>query len=433
MQFLSWIADINIIIPEGIEGVVNVNFREIRVSDAMNAIIRANSLEYTIEGRVVRIGKDEQFKETGEDLKTETFRLRFAPAMEMLPKVQTLLTSRGSAVGDDRTNSLIIRELLSNIDNIRRFIEDVDVKDTQVLIESKILEATRAFSRSLGIQWGLNRGQDGWDFRFGGVQSVGQADSQRNLNVNMAPTAPTSGLLLGSFFKNTNLDIQLLAAEQRGDIYVISDPSVVTSNGKAANIRSGATLLIQGTGSVNIGTSGGTTASTGSSSLEEVETGVELTVTPQITIDDYVKLNIEAVTSTPDFSRAIQGIPVIVDNTATTTVLVKDGETTVIGGLSRYQDNLTKRSVPYLHKIPLLGNAFKSKDKRIENTELMVFIKPTIIRVQGTEPAQMRVREVERRREAMYIEPILNPKKDDEKEIKKEEMIRSQRGNKYSR
>ena len=135
LQFLSWIADINIIIPEGIEGVVNVNFREIRVSDAMNAIIRANALEYTVEGRVVRIGKDEQFKETGEDLKSETFRLRFAPAVEMLPKVQTLLSSRGSAVADDRTNSLVVRELLSNMDNIRRFVEDVDVKDTQVLIE----------------------------------------------------------------------------------------------------------------------------------------------------------------------------------------------------------------------------------------------------------------------------------------------------------
>ncbi|HQG13093.1 MAG TPA: hypothetical protein PLT05_01885, partial [bacterium] len=302
-----------------------------------------------------------------------------------------------------------------------------------VLIESKILEATRSFGQQLGIQWGASRGGDGSAFRFGGVESVGQADSQRNLNVDLPVANPTSGLMIGSLFKKTQLDIQILAAEQRGDIYVISDPSVVTSNGQAANIRSGATLLVQGSGTVNIGTSGGGGTSTGTSGLDEIKTGVELTVTPQITVDDYVKLNIEAITSTPDFRRSIQGVPIIVDNTATTTVLVKDGETTVIGGLSRYHDTLTRRRVPYLHKIPVLGNLFKSKDKETENTELMVFIRPTIIRVHGTDPAQMRIREVERLREDFYLEPIINPEKQDEARVKKAAAVTKRKGNKFVR
>jgi type IV pilus assembly protein PilQ len=437
VQFLAWIADINVMIPEGIDGVVNTKFRDIGVVDALNTILKANSLEYTLEGNVMRIGKADQFKETGEDLKTQTFRLRFAPAKDMASKVQVLLSKRGSVIADERTNSLVVREIPSNLDKVRRFIEDVDIKDAQVLIESKILEATRSFSRSIGIQWGINRGADGSRIRVGGVSAVGQADSGRNLNVNLAPESPTSGLLIGSLFKGTNIDVQILAAEQRGDAYVISDPSIVTSNGKSANIRSGATLLIQGAGTVNIGTGTGTgtgtTSTLAGSGLQEIETGVELTVTPQIMLDDYVRLEIEAVTSNPDFARAVQGIPIIVDNTATTTVLVKDGETTVIGGLTRFADSLNKRRVPYLSRIPLLGNLFKSKDRVAENTELMVFIKPTVIRVEGIEPAQVRIRELAERKEAMYLKPMLDPQKDIQKKVRKASRAKRRKGNKYVR
>jgi type IV pilus assembly protein PilQ len=249
--------------------------------------------------------------------------------------------------------------------------------------------------------------------------------------VNLPPTTPTSGLLIGSFFKKTNLDVQILAAEQRGDVYIISDPSVVTSNGKSANIRSGSTLLIQGSSTVNIGTTTGGTTSAGGSGLQEIKTGVELTVTPQITVDDYVKLDIEAITSEPDFSNAVQGIPSIIDNTATTTVLVRDGETTVIGGLTKYRQDLSKKSVPYLSKIPVFGNLFKSKSKSMRNSELMVFVKPTIIRVQGVAPAQMRVHEMEERREAMELKPIINPEEAKEKKLRLEERKSMERGNKY--
>ncbi len=433
LQFLSWIAGLNIMMPPDLEGVVDVSFRHVPVEAALNAIIRSNKLEWAVEAGVVRIGDVAQFKDYGEDLKTETFMLRYAPALDMADKVKVLLSERGSVISDTRTNSITIRELPANIDKVSRFIDDVDIKDAQVLIESKILEATRRFSQSLGIQWGLNRGADGSSFRFGGLSDVGQADSGRNLNTNMesTQTTPTSGLLIGALFNATNLDVQIMAAEKRGDLYVISDPSIVTSNGQAANIRSGATLLLQSTGSLNIG---GTTNST-SSGIEEKKTGIELTVTPQITVHDYVKLIIQATTSTPDFTQQVQGIPVILDNTANTTVLVKDGETTVIGGLSRYSDALNKSNVPYLSRIPLLGNLFKGKDRTSENTQLMVFIKPTIIRVEGIEPAQLRVREVEERREAMELKPILKTEKDkvDDSQKKPEKSLKTARGNKYAK
>ncbi len=439
LQFLSWIAEINIMIPEGVEGVVNVHFRDITIGDSLNSIIKANQLEYTLEGSVIRIGKEEQFKDTGEDLKAETIRLRFATASDMAGKVKTMLTSRGSVISDQRTNSIVVREYPGNIDNVRRFIKDIDIKDAQVLIEAKLLEATRSFSRDLGLQWGVNSGSATSKFRVGGVNAVGTSDSGQNLNTNLFGGTPTSGLLIGSLVRGANIDVQILAAEQRGDVYVISDPSIVTSNGQAANIRSGATLLIQGSGDVNIGsggTTGGTTSgSTGTSTggIVEKETGVELTVTPQITVDDFIKLQIKTTTSTPDFSRAVQGIPIIVDNVATTTVLVKDGETTVIGGLSRFTDNLGKQRVPFFSRIPVLGNLFRSRSRNKENTEMMVFIKPTVIRVEGISPAQTRVRDMEQRRENMTLTPLEDAEKINEERREKTKRTEDVRGNKYVR
>ncbi len=425
LQFMSNIAGVNVIVPEGINGTVNVRFKQITLANALNAIIRANGLEYTIEGGVVRLGNGAQFKETGEDLKTETFRLQYASAEEMLEKLQQLLTARGSAVSDDRTNSIIVRDMLSNMNNIRRFIEDVDVRDAQVLIESKILEATRQFSRDLGIQWGVNSGEDGSKLRVGGVSAIGQSDAGRSLNANLFSGSPTSGLMIGSLLGSTNIDLQILAAEQRGDAYILSDPSIVTSNGKSAHIRSGATLLIQTQSTSEEGAS--------STGLEEIETGVEMSVTPQITMNRFIKLQIETETSSPDFSREVQGIPIIVDNTASTTVLVRDGETTVIGGLTRYTDSVSNRHVPFLHKIPVLGNLFKSKGKRKENSELMVFIKPTVVRAHSHIPAQMRIREIEKRRAGMRLDPIVDEAKKLKKKRRKYEKVKKRTGHKYVR
>lgn len=439
LQFLAWLSGINIVIPEGIEGIVNVNFYEITVGDALNSVIKANDLDYTVEGNVIRVATEGDFKDTGENLKTETFRLRFATANKITDKVQQLLSTSGSVVSDARTNSIVVRELPANLNNVRRFVTDIDIRDAQVLIESKILEATRQFSRSLGVQWGVNKSTG--VVRPVGVTDIGTADSGRPFNVNLGALNPTSafGLLVGTI-GGTDIDFVINAAEERGDLYIVSDPSIVTSNGQPARIRSGTTLLIKTTGDITIGATGGTSTTAGAtgSGLQEIDTGVELKVTPQISVGQYVKLDIEATTSQPDFSRAVEGIPVILENIATTTVLVKDGETTVIGGLSRLNDNLSRRKVPFFSKIPLLGNLFKNKNRHRENSELMVFITPRIVRSEGMLPVQARVREVEERQESMQLEPILKTDRQiAEEKAKNAERMRvkqeKSKGNKYVR
>jgi type IV pilus assembly protein PilQ len=437
LQFLTWLSGINVVIPEGIEGVVSVDFRQIRLGDALSSIIKANDLDYTIEGNVIRVGLEKEFIETGENLKTETFRLRFATAVNLLDKVRELLSENGSVIADERTNSLLVRELPGNIDSVRRFIQDIDIKDAQVLIEAKIMEVSKKFVRSLGIQWGVNRNRG--LVRPVGLNDVGQFDTGRNLNVNLGALNPTSGigLLIGTV-NGVDIDVAISAAEEEGELVVISDPSIVTSNGKPARIRSGTTFYIKTVGDVNIGTPGGTQTTAGGSGLHEVQTGVELEVTPQITTGNYVKMGIETTTSQPDFSKTVEGIPVIIDNIAKTTVLVKDGETTIIGGLTRMNDGLNKGKVPFLAKIPLFGNLFKNRSRQRENSELMVFITPRVVRDEGILPAQIRVREMEERQASMKMDNILKTdaqKAKEKAELEERMQVRrsATKGNKYVR
>lgn len=375
LRFLATVDGMNIIIPEDLTGVVNVSFDDVTIMDAMNSIIKANSLDFAVERDVMRIGKAGQFSLTGEDLQTETIRLKFATAKDLVDKIKVLLTDRGSVLADERTNSVVVREKQTNLDNVKRFVNDVDIRDTQILIEARIVEATRDFSRNLGVQWGVN--QSGNRVNVTGVSAVGKADNDSLLNVNLPAQNPTSGLglLIGTLTGGTNIDIQLTAAEQKGDARVISEPSIVTSNGVTAKIRSGETLLIKTTGDMNIGSA----VVPGDTGLHEVETGVELDVTPQISGGSLVKLKIAAETSQPDFSREVEGIPVIVDNTASTEVMVLDGQTTVIGGLIKFTGSDTVKKVPFLADIPVLGNMFKSRAKAKRNTELMIFIRPSVI------------------------------------------------------
>lgn len=420
LRFLSKVADINIMIPEDVAGMVSTSFESTTLQDAINSIVKANGLDYAVERGIWRVGKGDQFTTSGEDLKTETFRLKYASAKDLTEKVKDLLTSRGSVLSDERTNSLVVRERPANIENVRNFLQDIDVRDAQVLIEAKIVEATRDFSRNLGIQWGV-RSTGTVDLQ--GVSSVGTADSGNTLITNLpmpttsSVTSPTSGvgLLIGTFANATSIDVQITAAEQKGDLDIISEPTIVTSNGVSANIRSGETIYVKTTGDITIGGTGSSsTSTTGGSGLQEVETGIELTVTPQISVDNFIKLSINTKTSQLDFTRTVDGIPVIIDSNATTSVVVRDGETTIIGGMAKLTGSKTRRNVPLLSRIPLLGNLFKSRAKYRQNKELMIFIKPTIVSSSAVIQQNAKYGQVEDLRKGLVIEEE-KPKKAEKK------------------
>lgn len=377
LRFLAKIAGFNVMIPEGISGLVNVTFESTPVIDAINSVAKANGLDYAIERGILRVGKAEQFSSSGEDLKAETIRLKYATASKMVEKIKGLLTQRGSVLSDERTNSIVVRETLANIEHVRRFLDNIDIKDAQVSIAAKIVEATRDWTRSMGIQWGAN--SDSNRGNVVGVNSVGQSDAGRSLMVNLPATAPSSGfgMQIGVLPGGFRIEAAITAAEQKGDLHVISEPQIVTLNGVAAKIRSGETIYVKTAGSVSIG--GASAAGSGQTGLQSIETGVELNVTPQISVGGYVQMAISAVSSSPDFSRQVDGIPAVIDNRANTTVLVHDGETTVIGGLMKWRNQDQRRKVPFVGDVPLLGNLFKSRSRGKTNSELMIFIRPNIV------------------------------------------------------
>lgn len=380
LRFLAKGADLNLIMPEDLGGRVTLSFEEIELLEVIRSILRVNNFEYAMEAGVIRVGKPDAFA-GGTDLRTQSFRLRYATAKDLVEKVKQLLSDRGSVIADDRTNTLTVKDRDPIVATIAGLISQIDKRDRQVQIEARIVDASRNFSRAIGIRWGLAAQKD--NVQVGGSQSAGTSpDTTNPLNVNLGAANPTSaiGLIIGSLAGALNIEAQLTAAEQKGDIEILAKPSVTTLNNIPAKIRSGTKIYVKSTSSINIGTSGGLGSAAQTQGLQEIETGITLTVTPQISVDDYIKMKIEAMESEPDFSRTVDGIPAIIDNHAFTTVILKDGETTVIGGLSRQRTTKEKRGVPGLQSIPVFGNLFKSRTRTREDSELIIFITPRIIK-----------------------------------------------------
>ncbi|MBI2091584.1 MAG: hypothetical protein HYT75_01125 [Deltaproteobacteria bacterium] len=416
LRLLAKMDDRNIVVPDKIEGKVTASFENIGLYDALDAVLKTHGYGVIEENNILQVLSKDEMQSLGEDLQQATFILQYAKASDILPQIQALITSRGSAVADERTNTIFVRDSNAAVNNIRGLVANIDKKDSQVLIEAKIIEASLDFIRSLGVQWGVTK--SGGKIQTAGVEAVGTADSGRTLMLNSPAVGLNSGaplggvgMILGSF-RGTLTDVQLTTAEQKGDVSILSRPSVTTINNHSASIRSGAKFYVKTSGNVTIGGTTGAAVSTGTN-LQQIVTGIELKVTPQISMDEFIKLDIAATESEADFTKAIEGIPAVLDNTATTTVMLKNGETTIIGGLFRVRDAKTIKGIPGLMKIPILGNLFKSKSKTKARSELLIFITPKII-----ESTLSSLPHYEEPDSMYYTEPILNPERKEKKKRK---------------
>jgi len=368
----------SIVVPDKIDGMVTASFERTNLLDAIKSILMTNGFGYVLENDIMHVLSKEDLEELGEDLVTKTYNLEFGKALAVLPHVQAVLSKRGSATADERTNSISVKDTEASVRNVSELLSSLDRKGRQVLIEAKIVEASVDFVRSLGIQWGVTK--TGGKIKTAGLTAVGTDDQGRNLMLNAPATGfrggtPISGvgLILGSF-KGVLTDTQISAAERNGDLSVLARPTIATLENQAAKIRSGTKFYVKTTGDFNIG---GTT--TTQSNLQEINTGIELNVTPQISGKDFIRLDITATQSEADFTQAIEGVPAVEDKTAQTTVQLRDGETTIIGGLFNLRDAKVVQGVPGLMQVPIFGNLFKSKTKTKSKRELLIFLTPRVI------------------------------------------------------
>ena len=396
LRAFNEISDLNIVIDATVQGSVDVALRDVPWDQALDVILRANKLGYILEGTIVRIApltvlaeEEGQRRKLAEEqalageLQVLTRTLSYAKAAELQALLmQAALSSRGTVQVDTRTNTLIITDLQDRITTASDLITTLDRPEPQVEIEARIVQTNRNFARELGVQWGFSGRVDPalgntTNLAFPNSGSITgrvgptQGPTGQPTGVSLAAAAATSavGLALGSVNGAFNLDAALSALEQSGNGRILSTPRVSTLNNVMAEVTQGVQIPLQ-------------TIANNTVTVTFKDAALSLRVTPQITAANTVIMQINLENATPDFSRAAgpSAIPPINTQRAITTVLVNDGQTTVIGGIyTSNQQSLTNRT-PGLGRIPLLSWLFKRDRVSDESRELLIFITPRIIR-----------------------------------------------------
>jgi type IV pilus assembly protein PilQ len=326
-----------------------------------------------------------------EPLYSEVFEINFAKATELETilkqnsgsssgnSVKGFISDRGSVTVDNRTNSLLIRDTATQLDEIRDLIKQLDIPVRQVLIESRIVIASNNFAKDLGVRFGYtaaNNTRSGLvnsqvtSGTLGGTYAVLNGDdlvTTDTLNVDMPVTDPAGSIALsltrlGAGF----LDLELSAMQEEGQGEIVSSPRVITSNQQEAIIEQGTEIPYQ------------EASSSGATSVSFKEATLKLGVTPQITPDDHIIMDLEV--SKDEVGSIYNGVPSIDTRSVQTQVLVSNGETVVLGGIyeQRNIDGTTK--VPFFGDLPYVGFLFKSSTKTDDKSELLVFVTPKIIK-----------------------------------------------------
>ena len=401
LRTFAEISGLNIVIDPTIQGTVDVALRDVPWDQALDIILRANKLGYMVDGTIVRVApltvlaeEESQKQKLAEaqalsgELRVFTRSLSYARAEDLRALLTaTVLSQRGSIQTDARTNTIIINDLPDRIDRAAALLGSLDSPQPQVEIEARIVQTTREFARTLGVQWGFNGraanalgntlpfafpNQGSIGGRTGATQGATAPDPQLDsvpTGVNLPVTAATTafGLALGSVNGALNLDLALSALERQGQGRLLSTPRVSTQNNVEAEITQGVQIPIQ-------------TVANNTVTVTFKDAALTLKVTPQITASDTVIMRISVENASPDFSRSVNNIPPIDTQRAVTQVLVSNGDTTVIGGIYISREQASQDRTPGLYRLPLLGWLFKRDINSDESRELLIFITPRITR-----------------------------------------------------
>ena len=392
LRTFAEISGLNIVIDPTINGVVDVQLRDVPWDQALDIILRANKLGFSIDGNIIRIvpvavlaqeeeerRKLDEAKALAGNLEVMTVPLSYAKAGELVSILtRSALSLRGEVQVDARTNTLIIKDLPDRLTTVSELVKALDRPQRQVEIEARIVQTNRDFARAIGVQWGFNGRVDPTlgnttPLAFPNSGSVGgrsvQSDTANDTGVNLGVVGATSGVgvALGSVNGALNLDVVLTQLERMGRGRILSTPRVTTQNNIEAEMTQGVQIPIQ-------------TVANNTVTVTFQDAALSLKVLPQITAANTIIMRINLENASPDFSRSINNIPPIDTQRAVTTVLVADGETTVIGGIYVSREQSTQGRVPLLHRIPLLGWLFKRDEVSDESRELLIFITPRITR-----------------------------------------------------
>jgi type IV pilus assembly protein PilQ len=401
-RLIHEISGLNVVLDPNVHGTLTVVLDDVPWDQALDIVLKNNDLARELEGNVLRIATVETLKHEADGRRAQiesealavektsvTRFLSYAKAKDVIITVKKFLSQRGDVVADDRTNAVIVNDIPKVIPIIDRLLTQLDRKTQEVEIEARVVAATRQFARDIGTQLGFGWGNG--HSAIGGAQGVGSTPTTvTGLNPNyivtpgsttgstpgatiplfsnLGSTSPSSGLQFVNASNNVRIDAILSMAESRGLLKVLSRPRVVTQNNIQALVKQGVRVPIVTQAQLG-----------GPPTVTYVDAFLRLTVTPQITSENTIFLNVDVENTTPNFGQEVQGNPELITQQATTQVLVTDGGTVVIGGVIQTQNSINITQVPLLGNIPILGNLFKHTQVQTSNQELIFFITPRII------------------------------------------------------
>ncbi len=400
LRILADISGFNLIIHSGVRGNITLRLANVPWDQAMDIVLEEKGMGAILEGNILKIAPYKVItarqkqrstaaasRESTKPLVSKQLFINYATAGELVPLIDSKLSNRGSLKIDTRTNSILLTDTEGRIKSIEELVATLDIPEPQVLIESRIVQATLDFTRELGVQWGLNYRASAAtgnptgaifpsDVQVGGVQS-GSPGTFGDIGNDFIVDFPAAtgqgagsavGLILGSLTGAYDLDIRLSALETRGDGRILSSPKILTLNNQAASITQGVSIPFLSVSSAGTQT-------------QFVDASLTLDVTPQVTNDDKVLMAISVSDNAPDpGTTGAGGQPGIRTNEADTNVIAGNGETVVIGGIFTRTASENFGGVPWFSRLPVFGMFFRNTQTVDQRRELLVFITPRIIR-----------------------------------------------------
>ncbi len=388
LRLIADVSGLNMVVGESVRAKVTLKLLNVPWDQALDLILKLNNLGQIREGNILWIDtltnitrlRDEAVKAKdanlkAEDLVTRIMYLNYADAAKSVDVAKSNLSTRGEIKIDSRTNSLVVRDIADNIAKVEKIVRDLDQRTPQVQIEARIVQAGKTFARGLGVQWGISSlkgGSGGGPITTNLGVSGGAAFSQTSDFLVNLPAAgagtSTFGLLVGRFLgTSSTLDMRLSAGESLGLSKVVSSPKIITLDNKPAKIEQGSQIPYQ-------------TTSLQGTQTTFVDATLTLNVTPHVILHaNTVRLEIKATKNSLGSGSTAAG-PTIDKKEATTEILLRDGETTVLGGIFEETRNDNTSGVPWFNRIPFLGWLFKTEAISVQQTELLVFVTPTILK-----------------------------------------------------
>jgi type IV pilus assembly protein PilQ len=409
LQLIADFTDLNLVASDTVSGNITLRLQNVPWDQALDLVLKTKGLDKRKVGNVLMVAPADEIaarerqeleakKQVAElaPLRKDVIQLNYAKASDIAKiyedndsKGALKDDMRGSVIFDDRTNTLIVTLTQERIDELRRIVTQLDIPVRQVMIEARIVEANVDFDKSLGVRWGGNFWSgDKWnswgkDGNLGVEENddggtVGRFPGLRTSPVNspfvdLGAAAATSGFGIGFVTDNVILDLQLSAMEKTGSGEVVSQPKVVTADKETAKILKGSEVPYQ------------EASSSGATSTSFKQAALSLEVTPQITPDNRVIIEVKVTKDAPDFSQAAAtgGVPSINKNEVNAKVLVADGETIVIGGVFSNTQSKSVDKVPFLGDLPYLGRLFRRDLVQDKKSELLIFLTPRIMNNQA--------------------------------------------------